>query len=727
MEVNMLKNAQWISYKKDMGNICPEFLKEIRISKNVQTATLFITAIGVYEAHINGQRIGNYVLAPGCTVYRKRLQYQTYDVTNMLSAVNQLTVTVGTGWYRGRISEKCKDLQATPCAVIAELEIHYIDGTQEVIITDESWSVRKSNILESDIYDGEIYDASSLPGPYEEVKVVDISKDTLIPQEGEIIREQEQIKPMAYMVSPKGERIIDFGQNLAGYVEFTIDAPKGSKISLSHAEILDKDGNFYTDNYRSSKSKLTYICKEGHQFYKPHFTFYGFRYIRLDEYPEEVNLDNFTAIAVYSDLQRTGYIETANSKINQLYSNTLWSQRSNFLDIPTDCPQRDERMGWTGDAQVFAKTACFNYDCKKFFEKWMNDVRAEQLENGAITDTVPNFWQMTKSSTAWGDAITIIPWQVYLMYGDVKILKDNFASMKKWVDFITKDTKDEFLWTCDDAEKKLWGKHYGDWLGLDAPSGSYKGSTNDDFIASAFYSYSVSLLIKSGKILGLDMTEYEMLHENINRTFKKYFSDLKTQTEHVLALYLDLTDHKDAVASNLVRLIRENRNKIQTGFVGTPYILHVLSENGYPDVAYDLLLQEEYPSWLYEVNHGATTIWEHWDGIRDDGSLWSSDMNSYNHYAYGSVIDWIYTAAAGIKPLEDYPGFEQVKIAPMPDKRLKWLSVSFETKYGAIRVKWIYKDKAIRYEITTPSPTSIVIDGKEKSVKPGSYIFYGRA
>lgn len=726
----MIKDAYWISPANDYGTVCPSFVKTVGISKEIEYATLTVTATGVYDAFLNGNRIGDYILAPGCTVYEKRLQYQTYDITAMLNAnaSNELVITVGTGWFRGHISSRCDLLQSTPCAVIAEISINYTDGSHEQLITDESWHVRKSNVLFSDIYDGESCDATLPAAECENVIISDITKDTLILQEGEIIREHERIKPLKYIISPKGERIIDFGQNLAGYVELTLNAAEGTLIRLSCAEILDSDGNFYTDNYRGAKACFTYICRNGMQTIKPRFTFFGFRYIRLDEYPDDVNLNAFTAVAVYSDMKRTGYIESSNAKLNQLFSNTLWSQRSNFIDIPTDCPQRDERMGWTGDAQVFCKTACYNYDVKKFFEKWMKDVCAAQLPNGCVAEIVPNFWKAVKSGAAWGDAITIIPWQIYMHYGDLSILQNTFDGMKKWVDFITNDSLDKYLWTCSDYDKELWhNKHYGDWLALDAPYGSYKGATDDDFIASAFYSHSVKLLVKAGALLGKDMSGYEELYRNIVSTFKKRFSALTKQTEHVLALYFDLTDDKPAVASELVRLIRQNGSRLNTGFVGTPYLLHALSDNGYPDVAYDLLLQEAYPSWLYEVNHGATTIWEHWDGIRDDGTLWSKGMNSYNHYAYGSVFDWVYTKAAGIQSVETAPGFKEAVIAPLPDKRLTRLNVQTATAYGIISSKWTYQDTSVKYEISTPVPSRIIIDGREYTVGRGDYVFYSKA
>ena len=726
----MFEDAKWIGCNEDFGDICPEFMRDIRLAGEVKKATLFITSIGVYEAFLNGERVGDFVLAPGCTVYRERLQYQEYDVTLEADITNRLTVTVGTGWHRGRISAGSKDINEMPAAVIGQLEIVYANGKTDTIVTDESWKVRKSRILFSDIYDGETFDAAAEEDGYRQVKMLpELGRERLIPQEGEKVCEHERIKPVNCIVTPKGERVLDFGQNFAGIMEFRVKAKKGDRIVISCAEILDKDGNFYTENYRSAKAKLTYICKEGEQTYKPHLTFFGFRYLRLDEYPVEVNPVDFTGIALYSDMKRTGYMECGDGRINRLFSNTLWSQRSNFIDIPTDCPQRDERMGWTGDAQVFCRTASYNYNVKKFFEKWLADVRAEQYEDGMVCDIVPNFWKMRRGSTAWGDVITIVPWQMYLTYGDSRVLADNFGAMKKWVDYMTGDTATKYLWTCAPEQKKLWGKHYGDWLAQDAPYGSYIGATDVDFVSSAFYAHSVSLLVKAGKVLDRDMSEYEELYENIVRTFKQTFPKPETQTAHVLALQFGLTDNREETAAELVQMIRENGNRLQTGFVGTPFLLHVLSENGYADVAYDLLFQESFPSWLSEVEHGATTIWEHWDGIRDDGTIWSKDMNSYNHYAYGCVMDWIYGVAAGIQTVEEHAGFEAVLIRPLPDKRLGWLDVSLETKYGTIRSKWVYQGGkgqaggSYRYEISTPVKTRIVIAGKEYEVEKGEYIF----
>lgn len=719
----MIRECDWIAPSFDAGDGAVEFRYSFQVNKKAVSAALSVTAVGVYDAYLNGKRIGDFILAPGCTAYNKRLQYQTYDVTGMLEDSNVLAVTVGKGWHRSRMSESREEINKKPCAVIAGLKIDYADGTSEVIRTGESWQACKTNVVFNDIWDGETCDTTFEDIEPQPVRVIELDRDILIPQEGETVIEQEILRPVGLIITPKGEKVIDFGQEITGYIKFCINAKKGDKVELSCAEVLDRDGNFYNANYRGAKSKMTYICRDGEQTYKPRFTFYGFRYIRLDEYPVEIDLDNFRAVAVYSNMKRSGYIRTSNTKLNKLFSNTLWSQRDNFLDIPTDCPQRDERMGWTGDAQVFAKTACYNYDVKKFFGKWLADVRAEQRSDGSVPDTVPNFWDIPRSSAAWGDVVNVIAWRLYRMYGDKRDLEANFDAMKRWVDFMTNDSLDRYLWTGEDDSDKMWRKHYGDWLALDAPSGSYRGVTDNNFIASAFYAHSTDLLIKAGKVLGKDMSGYEELYENIVKTFKERFKELKTQTEHVLALYFDLTDDRAQVAASLDKMIKANGNKLQTGFVGTPYLLYALSENGYADTAYDLLLQEEYPSWLYEVNHGATTIWEHWDGIKEDGTFWSTDMNSYNHYAYGSVMDWLYSVSGGIRP--DGAGFDSVIIEPHPTKRIEWLEAEYDSAKGKILSRWTNTDEGVKYEIKTPVRAKILLNGQEHIVDAGEYEFMG--
>lgn len=717
----------WIYPAQDMGEVCPVFERQFVTEKAVASATLEITAAGVYEAHLNGTRISQYVLAPGWTYYEKRLQYQSYDVTPLLQTQNRLEVGVGKGWYRGRLgwadANVAETFRKTPPKLWAQLKICYTDGSTQTIGTDGSWTAKESCVRFSELYDGEIYDANC--GDCEPQPVLECSDScaTLILQQGEEIREQEHFKPVRWLKTPSGELVVDFGQEITGYVDLQMTAEKGDVIEISHAEVLDKAGNFYTENYRSAKAKLIYTCKAGKQAYRPKFTFFGFRYIRLDQLPmtcspetlgDEVFLNQFTAIVVHSQMKRTGYIRSSNPLLNKLFENIIWGQKGNFLDIPTDCPQRDERMGWTGDAQAFVKTASYNYDVEKFFTKWLADLAANQGADGLVGFVIPDILRTEIPSAAWGDAATICPWQIYQTYGNQQILENQFESMAQWVSYITAHTTTENLWT--------GGTHFGDWLGLDAPSGSYQGSSRGDFIASAFYARSTALVIQAGKVLGRDVARFETLYKNILRTFRESYPAYLTQTEFALAVQFELAQDLQATADALAEKVRADGCRLMTGFVGTPYLLHVLSRYGHSDLAYTLLLREAYPSWIYPVTKGATTIWEHWDGIMENGDFWSADMNSYNHYAYGAVADWIYEEAAGIQPLE--PGFAKIRFAPHADSRLEYLEAAIETRRGLASSKWSHLDGKVKYEICTPVPAEITIANTTYTVEPGSYIYH---
>ena len=717
----------WIRPRKDLGDVVPSFSKAFRAKDDIESALLTITGLGVYVATINGERVGDYVLAPGWTSYPTRLQYQTYDVTDLLreNAENRIEVLLGKGWYRSRLvgwqpSQAQKKLQQNPAGLRAELEIYYANGSFDRFVTDESWRVAESRVRYSEIYDGEIYDATFAPGEGEPAEAFDGPEATLIPQEGEIVRELERVAVRDIITTPAGETVLDFGQEITGYVSVTVNAARGDVVDLSFGEVLDRDGNFYNANYRSAKSLYRYTCVDGEQTYKTLLTFYGFRYARVNAFPggpAAAKKCNFTGIVVQSDMRRTGWIETSDALVNRLVSNAVWSQKCNFLDVPTDCPQRDERLGWTGDAQVFARTACYNYDTERFYRKWLNDMTADQREDGAVGFVIPDLLQAKLPSAAWGDAACVVPWEVYLAFGDAEVLSSQFECMKGWVRYITNATTTPFLWT--------GGEHFEDWLGLDAPVGSYKGSTRADFIASAFYAHSTGLLVRTGKVLGEDVSEYEALYDGIVAAFRKAFPDYRTQTECVLAAHFRLAEDPQAAADQLAEMVREAGVSLKTGFVGTPYLLHVLSEYGHADLAYALLLRREYPSWLYPVLKGATTIWEHWDGIMQDGGFWSTDMNSFNHYAYGSVLDWMYGYAAGICPDPAAPGYERAIIAPHPDDRIGWLEARYESRYGMITSRWEHTPDGVRYEITTPVEAEITIDGETRTVEPGSYLFFG--
>ena len=732
----MSYQEKWIKPSRDFGDICPVYVKKFTIDKTPEKATLTLTAFGVYEAVLNGVRVGDFILAPGWTV--DRLQVQEYDVTHLLKAENTLEITVGRGWYRSPLmgsgwqNEEAVPRLKLPPGLWAKLSLDAL-----TIETDSSWQVTESPVRFSEIYDGEHFDAQMTPsdGLFEAAQAYAGPDVALLPQQGEQIREIDRIRPAQIFTTPQGEQVIDFGQNITGYVEIVLpeSTKAGQEVLLSFAEVMDKEGNFYTENYRAAKSKMHYICREGAQSYKPKFTFYGFRYIRVDEYPAAINLDNFIAITVHSDMLRTGWLESSDGLLNRLFDNVIWGQKGNFLDVPTDCPQRDERLGWTGDAQVFIKTASYNYDVEKFFIKWLADLSLSQTPEGRVPHVVPDCLNQG-GSAAWGDAATICPWQLYLTYGNKAILESQFASMTSWLDFIKSNSNTPNLW--------IGGQHFGDWLSLDLPPGEESASASaarHDFIASAFYAFSCELVIKAGKVIGRDVVAYEALYQEIVAAFRAYFPDYKTQTEYVLALQFNLVENPQAVADALATRIVEDGTCLKTGFVGTPYILHQLSRYGYTELAYTLLLRQDYPSWLYPVTKGATTIWERWDSIKPDGSFQSAGMNSFNHYAYGAVADWVYGVAAGIDTVEEAPGFAKIRVAPQPDARLNWLKARIDTRAGTVVSTWEYVDTdgkvilqgqtpaKIRYEMVTPSPTEIVIDGVTYQVEAGSYVFFGNA
>lgn len=715
----------WIKPAYDLGEACPTYRKMFSLKKELlKEAKMEITALGVYQIRLNGKKITNAVLMPGWTSYENRLQVQTYDITEQLRDENCLEITVGKGWYRspvpGWLSEEDKiRRRELPPALFCRLSLLEERNQLREIRADLTWEVRKSPVRFSEIYDGETYDAreenDEENGP---VALYDYRGGKLIPQQGEWICEQERIAAARVFTDAQGATIVDFGQEITGYAEFVVNAEAGDIIEISHGEVLDKEGNFYNDNYRSAKSRIRYICREGCQVWHPQMTFFGFRYLRLDRFPGEVKAEQFTAIAVYSDMKRTGFIESGHPLLNRLISNVFWGQRGNFLDVPTDCPQRDERMGWTGDAQVFIRTAAYNYDVERFFTKWLTDLSLEQREDGSIPYVIPAN-AINSGSAAWDDAAVICPWQLYLTYGNADILRRQFHTMTRYIDYITNTTTTQYLWT--------GGTHFGDWLGLDAEEGSYEGASRKDLIASAFYAHSTELVVKAGEVLGEEVSQYKELLEHIRQRFRETYQTYLTQTEYVLSIHFGLTENPVKAAEELAAMIHRDGDKLQTGFVGTPYLLHVLSRFGYHKLAYKLLLREEYPSWLYPVTRGATTIWEHWDGMKGDGSFWSADMNSFNHYAYGAVLDWVYEVAAGIQPVEEAPGFKKLRLEPHPTRELGWLSVRFESRCGTVCSSWRFEGDQIRYEITTPGETQLVINGKERQLKAGKYVFYAKS
>ena len=729
--------AKWImqdTVRFARSGACPVFRKTFAAKKQIRSATAYISALGMYEAQINGSRLGDAFFTPGWTDYRKRIQYQVYDVTSGIKQGNNaIGVTLGNGWYAGFIAWGNHNHEyGKYTALIFQLEIRYTDGTSETIVSDESWKSSTGTIMSSEIYHGETIDNRNektgwaMP-EYDDSKWIPVSihpspNADLIATYNEPVRKHEQFKPVKIFRTPSGEQVIDFGQNLVGFVAVRISGKKGDTITIRHAEILDKAGNFYTKNLRAAKATDIYILKgEGVETFEPHFTFHGFRYIKIEGLRETINPDNFTAVALYSDMNPTGTFTCSSSLLNQLQHNIQWGQKGNFLDVPTDCPQRDERLGWTGDAQVFSRTATFNMDVHNFFVKWLKDVALDQLPNGSVPHVIPNvLGERSAGSTGWADVATIVPMNMYLAYGDKQILSQQYNSMKAWVDYMTSQSRDN-LWNT--------GYHWGDWL-FYSPSvddGGRAAVTDRYLIAQCFWAHSTQLLIDAAAILGKtgDVSHYTDLLRNIKEAFNHEYVTpggrlvSGTQTAYVLALQFDMLPEnlRDQAVERLVQNIKNYNNHLTTGFLGTPYLCHVLSRFGKTGVAYKLLLNETYPSWLYPVKMGATTIWERWDGIKPDSSLQTPDMNSFNHYAYGAIGDWMYRVVAGINTETDGAGYKKIRIQPYIEKDLSNASASLLTNYGMVSSSWISVDGKLELNVEIPANTtaSIYIPAKNEA------------
>lgn len=721
--------ADWIATPVELnGEPCPKLAREFSVSGKVKRARMYATALGLYELYLNGKRVGEDYFTPGWTNYKSRLQYQTYDVTNLLKdGDNEWSGTLGNGWYKGNLAwEGQKEIFGNRLGLLAQLHIELEDGSEVVIKTDREWQATESQIEISEIYHGETIDGRIKSDNWKPVSVVDHTKSILVAQENEPVRKIEIIKPKKLIETPNGETVIDFGQNMVGWVSVEIEGESGQEVEIKHAEILDGDGNFYTANLRTAKQTNKYILNgNGKEKYEPHFTFQGFRYIQLIGFKkEQIKLDNFQGVVLHSDMEMTGDFECSDPVINQLQHNILWGLKGNFLDVPTDCPQRDERLGWTGDAQMFIRTASFLANVAPFFTKWLRDLEADQEEDGGVPFVVPNVLdakmeephenteQKPFSSAAWGDAAVICPWTLYIAYGDERILAEQYDSMKSWISYIKKQGDHPFLWNT--------GFHFGDWLALDSKPDSYIGATDRPYIATAFFAYSTSLVKKTAKILGYedDYQYFVDLEENIIKAFTDEFVTpngklaVPTQTAQILALMFNLLESKakERAVEKLAELLEESDYHLTTGFVGTPYLNHVLTENGMNDAAYKLLFQKDYPSWLYQITKGATTIWEHWDGIKEDGSFWSTDMNSFNHYAYGAIGDWLYRKVSGIELDEASPGFKHFQIKPYVGNDLDWAEANLDSMYGPIRSYWKKGESGkMQLEVTIPPNTTALV------------------
>jgi len=706
----------------------PVFTRTFTPEQPCESARLYILGLGLYEVYLNGRKVGNEVLQPGFHSYDLWLQYQTYAL-EPAPGENRLEVWLGDGWYKGRFGlGGGLSPYRGEYALLAELRMRRGDGSEQIIGTDESWQVHPGPVQTDGIYDGETIDLTADCGQTAPAVPASLDLSRLRPRLSPPLRIQET-RPMRIIST--NPLILDAGQNLSGWVRFACRAPRGTEIRLLYAEHM-MNGDVFRDNLRTARQTFTYISDGTDRPAEPRFTYFGFRYVRVEGWPGEASEDDFTVCVIHSDLERTGSITTSDASVNRLFENALWSQKDNFLDVPTDCPQRDERMGWTGDAQIFCDTALFNTDAAAFYRKYMQDMALEQMNlGGSLPCVVPATFYGVNGTAVWGDAATIIPWQVYVHSGDAAILRVQYPYMKMWVENIRRETEQDgsgFLWS--------GSAQYGDWLALDTDN--VHGATDRTLIATAYYYYSANIVSRAAGELGNreDAARYDQLAQNIRSAFlTEYFTPAgrladHTQTALVLVIYLGLYPEgtQDRQAQDLRRRIAEDGFRLRTGFVGTPWLLSTLTMCGCEDLAWKLFLRREYPSWLYEVDQGATTIWERWNSINPDGTMNKDGMNSLNHYAYGSVAAWMYRYMAGIQPVEDAPGFRRIRIAPCPDRRLRHCKASVCTPHGVCAVAWRWVDtNRLTLDVRVPFGTAaelVLPDGSGSiHLAAGAYVY----
>ena len=720
-------SAQWIEPTlpgDSTGQPSPLLRHSFELKKTIQSARLYITSHGLYEVHLNGKRVGNQYLTPGWTSYTTRLQYQTYDVTSLVSnGSNAVGVLLGDGWYRGWLAwEGNKNVYGKNLGLLFQLEIKYADGSTENITSNDQWKCSTSAITRSGIYYGEAYDARLEKKGWTQagfndsgwlpVRILDIGKENLIAAYAPPVLKHEEFKALKIFKTPSGETVVDFGQNLVGWITLKVKGKAGDKIKIQHAEVLTKEGNFYTENLRSAQAEILYTARgDAEEMYEPHLSFFGFRYVKIQGYPGELKNENIMATAVYSDMAPTGNFSSSNPLLNQLQHNIQWGQKGNFIDVPTDCPQRDERLGWTGDAQAFSRTAVYNMNAATFFSKWLKDLAADQIEDGRVPFVIPNMLHKDASASAgWADAATIIPWNMYMAFGDKRILEEQYKSMKAWVNYIDNASKND-LWNT--------GFHFGDWL-FYRPFDDNDGRaavTDKYLIAQCFWANSTQLLINTATVLGKteDASRYAAMLKRVKDAFQKEYLTSNgrlvtgTQTAYVLALNFDMLPEnlRAQAAERLALNVKDYGNHLTTGFLGTPYLCEVLTRFGYIDVAYSLLLQESYPSWLYPVKMGATTIWERWDGIKPDSTFQTPGMNSFNHYAYGAIGDWMYRTVAGLQ--EAAPGYKEILITPKPGGKLTNASAELKTSYGVAKSSWKIENGVFKLSVQIPTNTTATL------------------
>ena len=735
-EMGILNPSEWTSEwispeldEKDEDNPCPMLRKEFNLKGKVKSARAYVTSLGLYEMEINGKRVGDARFTPGFSSFHKRLQYQIYDIADYLQeGQNAVGVFLADGWYRGHLWFKAKpNIFGRELALLAQIHIEYEDGIVETIGTDSSWQCATGPIRRSDLYYGEVYDArEEIPGwsepgceydKWEKVKKLDYGKTHLVCSPCGTVKIKEEIQPKRILTTPQGDLVVDLGQNIAGIIQLQVEGERGREITLSYGEELTPEGNFNIKQldllgHQKRAGRYyqidRYISRGGRELFEPRFTFHGFRYVKIEGYPGELDLHSIKGLVIYSDLPVTGDFSCSNPLINQLQHNILWSQKGNFIDVPSDCPQR-EKMGWTGDIQIYAPTACFLMDCSGFLVKWLQDLKVDQMDNGLVPHLIP--WLPdypvygrlgVGGSSGWGDACIIVPWILYLYYGDKKILDEMYNVMKKWIGFIQFRSKN-YIWSK--------GMHWGDWLEPGRKVYYYflpwapKG-----YAATPFFAYSSYLLSKIARVLGKenDADYYRDLSEKVKEAYlNKYVKKdgrvkPSRQGAYVLALIYDMVpqEMRPKLAAHLAKMIEDNDYHLDTGFLSTPHLCQVLCDNGYEATAFRILNQDTIPSWLYEVKKGATSIWETWDCIKADGMLRKG--MSFNHYAFGAIGEWLYRYIAGIGLDEKNPGSKHILLAPHPGGGLTEAQAVYQSPHGEIASSWKLSEGKMAYSITIP-------------------------
>jgi alpha-L-rhamnosidase len=731
-------SAQWITPVESDGEGRPSYLRHAftltaEPGVTIERTRLYVTSAGVHQLYLNGDAVGDSVLAPGWSAYADRLRYETHDLTgSVVFGENVLGAVVADGWWRGFLTwEMKRDVYGDRLGLLAQLEVTYSDGSGETIGTSTEWLTSTGPIVDADLYNGESYDARILLGAWTsaghddsgwgETEVFNPAVGELVASIGPPVRRILEVAVRDVITTATGQTILDFGQNLVGWVRFTVTGDRGATVTLRHAEVLE-DGELATRPLRNARATDEYILRGGgEETREPTFTFHGFRYVQVEGWPaDRVDPSDFTAIVIHSDFEATGSFTCSNAQLNRLHENAIWGLRGNFVDVPTDCPQRDERLGWTGDLQVFAPTAAFLFDVSGFVAEWLEDLRAEQFDDGRVPLVVPAgppgmFPMGTFAAAAWGDAATVVPWTMYERFGDEGVLARQFDSMRAWVEFVRAKAGDALVWP---EEFQL-----GDWLDPDAPPDQpWRAKTDAVLIATAYFALSAHLVGRAARVLGRAelADEYEQLADEIRVAFRNEFvtagglisSD--SVTAYAVALMFDLYEdpaHRARAAARIASLSAARGYTISTGFVGTPLVLPALSDAGDTKTAYRLLSETACPSWLYPVTMGATTVWERWDSMLPDGSINPGEMTSFNHYALGSVADWMQQTIGGVRPEE--PGYRKIRFSPVPGRGVRSASCALRTPYGRAACRWSLDDRRMTMEVEVPPNTSAIV------VRPG--------